>query len=165
MQEPHFLEARQLVAAAAETEPGIAELQAAMAAGRLTARTLVERYLSRIEALDRRGPALHSIIEINPDALALAAALDAERQATGPRELLPGLRLRHRRPEAHRGAHQPRRRHPDLAQPGPRWPDGSLGGGRRAPPRRAHRRRSARSGHAGQRRADVLGLLSLSGSG
>jgi amidase len=91
MDQPHFPEARQLVASAAEAEPGIAELQAAMAAGRLTARALVERYLSRIEALDRGGPALHSIIEINPDALALAAELDAERQATGPRGPLHGV--------------------------------------------------------------------------
>ena len=39
-----------------------------MLAGELTARELVERYLERIEALDRQGPALNAIIELNPDA-------------------------------------------------------------------------------------------------
>src|SRR5438552_2704969 len=72
-------------------EPGIAELQAAMASGSLTARGLVESYLARIEALDRKGPSLHAIIEINPDALALAAALDEERRTNGPRGPLHGI--------------------------------------------------------------------------
>src|SRR5205823_4274402 len=91
MDPPHFSDAAQIIAAAAAAEPGIAELQAAMAAGRLTAGALVERYLSRIAALDRSGPALHSIIEINSDALTLAAALDAERRASGPRGPLHGI--------------------------------------------------------------------------
>ncbi len=72
-------------------EATIADLQAAMAAGRVTARRLVELYLERIGALDRHGPALHSILEINPDALAIAQSLDEERATTGPRGPLHGI--------------------------------------------------------------------------
>jgi amidase len=72
-------------------EPTIAELQTAMASGRLTAHSLVAWYLARTEALDRRGPALHSIIEINPDLFEIAFALDAERRARGPRSPLHGI--------------------------------------------------------------------------
>ena len=54
-----------------------------MKAGKLTARSLAEKYLARIEAIDRQGPALDSVIEINPDALALADALDTERKDKG----------------------------------------------------------------------------------
>jgi amidase len=72
-------------------EPTIAELQAAMASGRLSAHTLVAWYLARVEALDRRGPSLHSIIEINPDLFDIAFALDAERAAKGPRGPLHGI--------------------------------------------------------------------------
>ena len=53
-------------------EPGIEELQARMSSGQVTARQIVERYLARIEALDRNGPAIRSIIETNPDALEIA---------------------------------------------------------------------------------------------
>lgn len=67
------------------------ELQAWIAAGELTAVGLAENYLQRIAALDRSGPALNSVIEINPDALAIAASLDAERQAQGPRGPLHGI--------------------------------------------------------------------------
>ncbi len=69
----------------------ITELLAAMAAGSLTAVRLVEEYLERIEAVDRQGPQLRSIIEINPDALAVAAELDRERQTRGPRGPLHGI--------------------------------------------------------------------------
>lgn len=62
-----------------------------MQAGQLTARRLVEAYLARIEALDRSGPRLNSIIELNPDALAIADALDAERCDQGPRGPLHGI--------------------------------------------------------------------------
>jgi amidase len=72
-------------------EATIAELQAAMTEGRLTARRLVELYLARIEALDRRGPTLRSVLEINPDAAAIAEALDRERKAKGPRGPLHGV--------------------------------------------------------------------------
>ena len=69
----------------------LAELQQRMASGRLTARALTQAYLDRIDALDRRGPTLRSVIETNPDALALADALDAERRAKGARGPLHGI--------------------------------------------------------------------------
>jgi amidase len=79
------------VAAFELDEATIPELQAALAAGRQTSRGLVEAYLGRIAALDRRGPELRAVLETNPDALAIAGALDAERQAKGPRGPLHGI--------------------------------------------------------------------------
>jgi amidase len=72
-------------------EAGLEALQAALAGGRTTARRLTEAYLDRIERLDRRGPTLRSVIETNPDALAIADALDAEQRAKGPRGPLHGI--------------------------------------------------------------------------
>ncbi len=72
-------------------EATIADLQSAMAGGRFTARSIVEQYLERIGELDRKGPALHHVIEINPDALSVAEALDAERKAGGVRGPLHGI--------------------------------------------------------------------------
>src|SRR6266496_595263 len=72
-------------------EATIAGLQAAMAARQLTARQLTEMYIERIHALNRRGPNLKAVLEINPEALALADALDQERQRNGPRSPLHGL--------------------------------------------------------------------------
>ena len=72
-------------------EASIEQLQAAMQAGQITARKLVDFYLGRIAALDRRGPALHQVLETNPEAAALADALDAERKARGPRGPLHGI--------------------------------------------------------------------------
>src|SRR5437879_5048396 len=72
-------------------EATIAELQAAMASGRLKAHTLVEMYLARIHAIDRNGPQLRSILEINPEALTIARALDEERRMRGPRGPLHGI--------------------------------------------------------------------------
>ena len=57
----------------------IEQLQAALASGAFTSRELSETYLQRIQSLDRSGPTLRSIIEVNPDALAIADALDVER--------------------------------------------------------------------------------------
>ena len=57
-------------------EATIAELQTAMQAGRLSAESLTEIYIARIQAIDRAGPALKAVQEINPDALAIARALD-----------------------------------------------------------------------------------------
>jgi amidase len=74
-------------------EATIAQLQARMQAGRLTARTLAASYLARIEEIDRRGPKINSIIEVNPDALALAAELDRERKAGKVRGPLHGIAL------------------------------------------------------------------------
>src|SRR5215472_7729717 len=72
-------------------EATIADLAAAMAGGRLTAAALAERYLDRIERLDRRGPSLRSVIEVNPDAVEIAAELDRERREHGPRGPLHGV--------------------------------------------------------------------------
>lgn len=72
-------------------EATIAELQRRMDAGQDSARTLTEKYLARIDAIDRQGPTLRSVIEINPDALAIADSLDAERRARGPRGPLHGI--------------------------------------------------------------------------
>src|SRR4029453_18938825 len=72
-------------------EATLEDLQRRMAQGSLTARRLTAAYLARIEALDRQGPALHHVIETNPDALAIADALDAERKAKGVRGPLHGI--------------------------------------------------------------------------
>jgi amidase len=66
-------------------------LGADLASGKRTARSLVEAYTARIEALDRRGPELRFLLELNPDALAIADELDAERKAKGPRGPLHGI--------------------------------------------------------------------------
>ena len=72
-------------------EATVAELQQRMTSGQETARSLAEGYLARIAALDRAGPALRSVIELNPDALAIADALDRERREKGPRGPLHGI--------------------------------------------------------------------------
>lgn len=72
-------------------EATIAELQAAMEAGQVTSRQLVELYFERIEALDRQGPTLNSVLEVNPDALAIAQSLDEERAAGSLRGPLHGI--------------------------------------------------------------------------
>lgn len=69
----------------------IADLQEGMKSGRFTARSLVEKYTSRIEEVDKNGPHLNSIIEMNPDATAIAESLDRERQEKGPRGPLHGV--------------------------------------------------------------------------
>src|SRR5689334_19538983 len=69
----------------------IRELQDAMTAGRYTSHQLVELYVKRIDELDRRGPALRSISEVNPDALRLADELDAERKQGRVRGPLHGI--------------------------------------------------------------------------
>jgi amidase len=72
-------------------ELSVAQLQDAMAAGRYTARRLVELYTERINAIDRNGPALRSVIELNPDALSIADSLDAERKNGRLRGPLHGI--------------------------------------------------------------------------
>jgi len=69
----------------------ISDLQEGMKTGKFTARFLVEKYSSRIDDVDQRGPAINSVIEMNPDALSIAAALDQERNAKGPRGPLHGI--------------------------------------------------------------------------
>ena len=72
-------------------EATIADLQARMSAGRDTSRSLVEKYTARIAQLDRQGPALRSVIELNPDAIAIADELDVERKQKGARGPLHGI--------------------------------------------------------------------------
>jgi amidase len=72
-------------------EVEIAALQAGLQQGRWTSRRLVELYADRIRDLDRKGPSLRSILEVNPDAPAIADRLDAERKARGPRSPLHGI--------------------------------------------------------------------------
>ncbi|HVF40251.1 MAG TPA: amidase [Gemmatimonadaceae bacterium] len=72
-------------------ELSILDLQRDMVSGKRTARSIVEQYIARINELDRRGPELRQVLEINPDALAIAARLDAERKASGPRGPLHGI--------------------------------------------------------------------------
>ena len=72
-------------------EATIAGLQAAMTSGELTAHRLAQMYIERISALDRQGPSIKSILEINPEALEIARALDEERHARGPRGPLHGI--------------------------------------------------------------------------
>jgi len=69
----------------------IGELQDGMKSGRFTARLLVEKYSERIDEIDKGGPRVNAIIEMNPDALAIAEALDRERWANGPRGPLHGI--------------------------------------------------------------------------
>src|SRR5271163_2820594 len=62
-----------------------------MKSGKYTARSLTEKYLERIEAVDKKGPAVNAIIELNPEALKIAADLDKERKDKGPRGPLHGI--------------------------------------------------------------------------
>jgi amidase len=75
-------------------EATIDELQKKMQLGKYTSRSITEMYLKRIEAIDKNGPKLNSVIELNPDALAIADAMDAERKAgkvRGPMHGIPVL--------------------------------------------------------------------------
>ena len=69
----------------------IADLQAAFTKGTLTSEKLTELYLARIAAYDKQGPALNAFITLNPNALAVAKALDAERKAGKVRGPLHGI--------------------------------------------------------------------------
>jgi len=72
-------------------ETTIAELQEAMRSGKHTARSMAEAYLERIQDVDKQSAALNSIIELNPDALAIADNLDNERKAGRVRGPLHGI--------------------------------------------------------------------------
>ncbi len=72
-------------------EVSIAELQEGMVSGRWTAKQITELYLARIEAIDREGPSLRAVIETNPDAIAIAEALDDERRLGTVRGPLHGI--------------------------------------------------------------------------
>jgi len=62
-----------------------------MTSGKYTSRQITELYLKRIDEIDRRGPTLRSVIEVNPDAVTIASALDEERRKSGPRSPLHGI--------------------------------------------------------------------------
>jgi amidase len=69
----------------------IADLQQRMAKGQISSRAIVQQYLDRIAALDKAGPTINAIIELNPEALALAERLDAERKSGTVRGPLHGI--------------------------------------------------------------------------
>ncbi|HYN22695.1 MAG TPA: amidase family protein, partial [Thermoanaerobaculia bacterium] len=72
-------------------EATIAELQAAMERGGLSSRNLVDMYLERIRELDQSGPNVNSVIQVNPQARAIAKARDKERKAGNVRGPLHGI--------------------------------------------------------------------------
>ena len=72
-------------------EATLEDIRLAFDAGELSSRELVQGYLDRIEALDRGGPAINSIISINPRVIEDAEALDSARAASGPKGLLHGV--------------------------------------------------------------------------
>ena len=74
-------------------EVSILELQRRMDSGQETARTIAEKYLRRIEEIDGQGPALRAVIEINPEAIAIADSLDRERREAGVRGPLHGISI------------------------------------------------------------------------
>jgi amidase len=71
----------------------IDSLQKAFESDQYSARSVTEKYLARIEKIDKSGPMLNAVIEINPDALKIADALDQERKAKGARGPLHGVPL------------------------------------------------------------------------
>jgi amidase len=93
------VESRDLVSPAAPVdvptfeldEITISELQDGMKSGKYTARSIAEKYLARIDQIDKHGPSVNSVIEINPEALAIADALDQERQRNATRGPLHGV--------------------------------------------------------------------------
>ena len=72
-------------------EMTIGELQTGMASGKYTSHLITRKYLDRIDDIDKRGPAINSVIELNPDALSIAADLDRERKTGRPRGPLHGI--------------------------------------------------------------------------
>ena len=72
----------------------IADLQSGMVSGKFSARSITEKYLARIEEIDKHGPTINSVIEVNPDAQSIADALDKERKTQhlrGPMHGIPVL--------------------------------------------------------------------------
>jgi len=88
---PEEIQAAVAAAPSEFNEATIAELQSMMSKGHLSSTELVEYYLARIHALDKRGPRVNSILEVNPDAISIALALDKERHTKGPRGPLHGI--------------------------------------------------------------------------
>ncbi|WP_242927282.1 amidase [Pontibacter vulgaris] len=73
------------------SEATISELQQKMQRGEYTSKAITKLYLDRIEAIDKNGPKLNAVIEVNPDALSIAEAMDAERKAGKVRGPLHGI--------------------------------------------------------------------------
>ena len=72
-------------------EMTIRQLQEKMNSEAESARRMTEWYLARIEEIDKQGPAINAVLELNPDALAIADTLDTERKTHGPRGPLHGI--------------------------------------------------------------------------
>jgi amidase len=72
-------------------EVSIADLQAGMSSGKFSSRSITEKYLARLEEIDREGPAVNSVIEVNPEAQAIAEGLDQERKEKKIRGPLHGI--------------------------------------------------------------------------
>ena len=72
-------------------EVTVTQLQEMMQSGKLSSKSLTKMYLRRIEEIDKKGPKLNAVIEVNPDAIAIAAALDTERKAGKIRGPLHGI--------------------------------------------------------------------------
>jgi amidase len=89
--EPRTRENRFRAAPFSLEEATLAQLQAGMASGAMTAHSITQQYLARIDELDRKGPRLRHVIEINPDALSIADGLDRERKAGRVRGPLHGI--------------------------------------------------------------------------
>src|SRR6188508_2034015 len=72
-------------------EESISSLQEKIAAGKYSSEQITKLYLDRIDAIDKKGPMLNSVIEINPDAMSIAKAMDDERKAGRSRGPLHGI--------------------------------------------------------------------------
>src|ERR1044072_5436248 len=71
----------------------IADLQQGLQSGKYSSRELVEKYSSRINEIDKKGPALYSVIEMNPDAEKIATAVDRDRKEKGRSRQLHTIRI------------------------------------------------------------------------
>src|SRR5713101_2993195 len=72
-------------------EVTISDLQDGVKSGKFTARSLVEKYSQRIDEIDKHGPTINSVLELNPDAPSISDALDRERKSKGPRGPMHGI--------------------------------------------------------------------------
>src|SRR5206468_5984261 len=69
----------------------ITDLGQGLKSGKFTSRMLVQKYIERINDIDKKGPGINSVLEINPDAVAIAEGLDRERKEKGSRGPLHGI--------------------------------------------------------------------------
>ena len=89
--EPTFRKNRFAISPFDLEEATIADLQAGMSSGRMTSRSITQQYIARIDELDRKGPTLRHVLEVNPDALSIADSLDQERKSGRVRGPLHGV--------------------------------------------------------------------------